>query len=110
VTEARTPIVASWAPPAWAQTSDRDDEALIHTRYIGTLPDLEGGPLSVELVQRDEMLFAPDTAAVTRTAPFVRVAGQRVTCEQAAQLAHLLVVADHLASNSSPATSQERPQ
>ena len=108
MTEASTPIVASWAPPPWAQTSDRDDEALIHTRFIGALPDLEGGPLSVELVQRDEMLFAPDKAAVTRTPPFVRVAGQRMACEQAALLAHLLVAADHLAADTSPAVGEEQ--
>ena len=108
MTEASTAIVASWAPPPWAQTTDRDDEALIHTRFIGTLPDLEGDTLSVELVQRDEMLFAPDKTAVTRTPPFVRVAGQRVACEQAALLAHLLVAADHLASDASPALKQEQ--
>ena len=34
---------------------------MIHTRFIGTLPDQDGDALSVEVVQRDEMLCSGES-------------------------------------------------
>jgi hypothetical protein len=47
-------VIASWNAPAWADESERDEDAVIHTRKIGPLQDHEGADLTINLIQRDE--------------------------------------------------------
>jgi hypothetical protein len=106
MTEVHAPIVASWEAPPWAETSERDDEAVIHSRPVGCLLDLDGGALGVELVQRDEMVFASSDTSVQRTPPYIRVAGQRVDVEDAALLSQFLGAASDLASGAPTASAE----
>jgi hypothetical protein len=107
MSQASTPTLASWSAPSWAETSERDDEALIHSRSIGVLHDLDGDALSVDVVQRDEMIFAPGYASVERTPAYVRVAGQRMDGRQAALLSQLLTTASDLATETSAQDTED---
>ncbi len=87
MTEAPTSVALRLDTPPWAETSERDDEALIHTSSIGVVPDLDGHPLSVEVVQRDELVFTATTTTVQRAEPYIRVSGQRMDAAGARLLA-----------------------
>ena len=87
------PVIAAWGGPRWAQTYDRDDEAVIYSRRIGAVSGMDGDELSVELVQRDEIMIATDGSVITRSPVFVRVAWARVGLTEARELGRLLTSA-----------------
>ena len=89
-------VVAAWQVPLWAQSSDPDGEAVVHSCRVGVVPDLDGDELSVELVQRDEWSFATEVAAVARDTAWVSVGGVRISIDRAARLALLLLSAGEM--------------
>jgi hypothetical protein len=82
-------VVASWKAPAWAEESERDEDAVIHIRKIGPLQDLEGADLTINLIQRDETQAIP--TEIIR-APAYLIIGESVhlSLEQASALGHAL--------------------
>jgi hypothetical protein len=86
------PVIATWNAPLWAQTHARDDEAVIYSRKIGAVSEVDGEEISVEVVQRDELSVA-DLSVITRTPAFVRVAWIRVGLSEAHELGRLLISA-----------------
>ncbi len=89
-------LLASWSAPAWADAFTTDDDAVIYSRMLGHMMDLDGSDLSVELVQRDELDATVESVAVRRQLPYLRLAGERVSADVAAQLADMLMAADAL--------------
>jgi hypothetical protein len=82
---------ADWydAPP-WAESSEPDDQAVIHSRRVGSLVDLDGGELAVDVVRRDDLSLIDGVVAVLREPAWVRVAGVRIALDQAVPLARML--------------------
>jgi len=85
---------AAWydAPP-WAESSEPDDQAVIHSRRVGGLVDLDGGELTVDVVRRDDLCLVGGIVGVVREPAWVRVAGVRIAPDRAVELARLLVAA-----------------
>jgi hypothetical protein len=85
-------VAASWKIPPWAESSDPDEEAVIHSRRMGALLDLDGGELAVEVVQRDELCLTAGSAAIVREPAWVRVGGVQLSLDQAFHLAWMLIL------------------
>jgi hypothetical protein len=85
--------MTSWDAPFWSQSSEWAESAVLHSRRIGSVPDLEGETLVIDLVQWDSVSVSPDLAAVERGPLWIRVGGVRVGLEEARRLAALLAVA-----------------
>jgi hypothetical protein len=103
-------VVTSWDAPTWAEDSEYDEAAVIHSRQVSVMEDLEGAELGVVLFQRDELHvpgkeFTLETAGaglaaatVTRTAPHVIIGRSiRVSAEQAQELGQALLTAARVA-------------
>ena len=84
------PVIATWGPPPWAQSHEHDEEAVIYSRKIGTVAEVDGEELTVEIVQRDEINVATDQSVITRSPAFVRVSCLRVGPREAHELEQLL--------------------
>jgi hypothetical protein len=82
-------VVASWNAPPWAEASERDEDAVIHTRKISTLQDHEGSDLTINLIQRDETQAIP--TEIVRASAYV-IIGESVclSLEQASAVGHAL--------------------
>ncbi len=83
-------LITAWQRPWWAQTSESDEDALIHTRHLGRVVSLDGEELGVELVQRDELHWDSPRLSITRDGAWVRVAGFRVGVDEAMRLSEHL--------------------
>jgi hypothetical protein len=82
-------VVASWSAPAWADESERDEDAVIHTRKIGPLQNLDGAELTIELIQRDETQVIP--TEIVRAPAYVIVGESvRLSLEQASAVGRAL--------------------
>ena len=86
----------SWNAPPWAQACTTDEDAVIYSRVLGRMRDLNGGDLSVELVQRDELSTTAGTVSVSRRPAYLRVAGELIAAEGAARFAAMLKTASDL--------------
>jgi hypothetical protein len=98
-------VAASWNVPPWAEVSDSDEEAVVHSRRVGTLLDLDGRELAVDLVQRDELLLTAAGPTIVREPAWVRVAGVRIGQDQTVQFARMLLSARELAELAEPTSS-----
>jgi len=103
--QASAHVTASWKAPPWAESSDSDEEAVVHSRIVGALLDLDGRELTVDLVQRDELFLTAAGPAVVREPAWVRVAGVRIGLDQTVQLARMLLSARELAERAEPTGS-----
>lgn len=104
----RNPSFTAWydAPP-WAESSEPDDQAVIHSRRVGALIDLDGGELAVDVVRRDDLCLVAGIVGVVREPAWVRVAGVRVAPERAIHLARLLASAKEIAEPLDPVDERE---
>jgi hypothetical protein len=86
-----SPAVALWEAPPWATSELVDYGSIEHRRCIGevTLDEPET-PLTVDVVQRDELDLNVEPISITRTLAHVSVAGVWLRPEQARDLARLL--------------------
>jgi hypothetical protein len=84
-------VTASWEAPSWAESSDTDEQAVVHTRHVGSLTDLDGQQLRVDVVQRDDLCLLPGGAMVVREPVWLRVAESRLSLDQALRLARLVL-------------------
>ena len=79
--------------PFWVSTRI-DDEAIEYYRKVGSFtPAEDREPLTVELVQRDDLNPQDDTAEPSRNPAQVRMAGIRLSPDEAVRLAQLLTSA-----------------
>jgi hypothetical protein len=92
-------LAASWDAPPWAQSSEVDEQAVIHSRPVGSLADLDGQQLRVDVVQRDDLCLMPGGATVVREPVWLRVAEARLSLDQALRLAKLLLGARRVADS-----------
>lgn len=82
--------------PLWIVTRI-EDEAIEHHRSIGCFtPTEDREPLTVDIVQRDDLSPDGDPARVQRNPAQVRVVGTRLSPEEAQELARLLTTAASL--------------
>lgn len=95
-------FAASLKTPSWAEVSDPDEEAVIHSRRVAALVDLDGGELAVDLVQRDDLSVTGGGVALVREPAWARVAGVRIGLDQAAYLAGMLMLAKEIAEGAAP--------
>lgn len=84
-------LAASWTAPTWAETSDTDEQAVVHSRHVGSLADLDGQQLRIDLVQRDDLCLTPGGATVVREPVWLRVAEARLSPDQARRMVKLLL-------------------
>jgi hypothetical protein len=92
--------------PLWFATRI-DDEAVEYHRSVGCFtPAEEREPLTVDLVQRDDLSPDGEPASVQRNPAQVRVSGIRLSSDEARQLARLLNAAATLINN---AAQQNEP-
>jgi hypothetical protein len=96
-------FVARYDAPPWAESSDPDDQAVIHSRRVGSLVDLDGGELAVDVVQRDDLCLAEGSVALRCEPAWIRVAGVRIALDQAIPLARMLKSAKETAEPRSEA-------
>src|SRR5690349_5358953 len=96
-------FAASLKTPPWAEASDPDEEAVIHSRRVAALVDLDGGEFAVDLVQRDDLCLTGGGVALVREPAWARVAGVRIGLDQAACLAGMLMLAKEIAEGAAPA-------
>jgi hypothetical protein len=83
--------VAAWEAPPWASSRVIDEETVEHCRRIGEVdPAGEKESLFVDVVQRDELDLSAEPVFVSRTSPQIRIAGIRLSPDQAHDLAGLL--------------------
>jgi hypothetical protein len=100
-------FAASLKTPPWAEASDPDEEAVIHSRRVAALVDLDGGEFAVDLVQRDDLCLTGGGVALVREPAWARVAGVRIGLDQAACLAGMLMLAKEMAEGASPTGQRE---
>jgi hypothetical protein len=100
-------FAASLETPPWAEASDPDEEAVIHSRRMADLIDLDGGELAVDLVQRDDLCLTDDGVALVREPAWARVAGVRIGLDQAACLAGMLISAKEMAERAESTSRME---
>jgi hypothetical protein len=85
-------IIVQWQAPLWAETHVIDEQAVIHSRSVGTF---KRHPLDdeceVRLVQRDEFDEVGDVGSITRQPAYFVVDGDMVTVSEAPALARLLL-------------------
>ena len=89
-------VSASWDVPSWAEVCSTDEDAVIYSRVLGQMVDLNGGDLSVELVQRDELSISADTVSFIRRPAYLRVAGELIEAQGIARFARMLMTANDL--------------
>lgn len=76
--------------PIWV-ASRIDDEAVEHYRSVGCfIPDEDRVPLTVGLVQRDDLGPGGDPTRIQRNPAQVRMSGLRLSTDEARQLVRLL--------------------
>ena len=97
----RSLVSAGWNPPRWAEACTTDEDAVIHSRVLGRMRDLNGVVLSVELVQRDELSTTADTVSITRRPAYLRVAGELIEADDIAGFAQMLMTANELIEHGS---------
>jgi hypothetical protein len=89
----RPPMLHGSAPrpiPHWVSTRI-DDEAIEYYRSVGGfIPAEDREPLTVELVQRDDLAPDGDPAELRHNPAQVRIAGIRLSPDEAVRLARLL--------------------
>jgi len=79
--------VALWDAPAWANYRVVDEGAIEHCLPIGEIGPIEGEePLTVEVVQRDELNLALEPASISRTPAQIRLGGLRLSVGQVRDL------------------------
>jgi hypothetical protein len=91
VTQDSTHVVASWNVPAWAETSETDEDAVIHTGSLGITIGLDREEVTTEIVQRDERSLTPEAVLMNRDSAWVRLSGIRLSVDDAAALAGRLL-------------------
>ncbi len=83
-------LITAWPAPWWARKSESDEDAVIHSRLLGSVVGLDGDELSIEFVQRDELQLGSRYMAMARKPAWVRIAGCRVGPDEALRLAECL--------------------
>jgi hypothetical protein len=83
--------------PPWAELSEPDEQAVVHSRRVDGLIDLDGGELTVDVVQRDDLRLIDGGIALVREPAWVRVAGVRINLDHAVSLARILLSAKEIA-------------
>jgi hypothetical protein len=80
-----------------------DDEAVEHYRSVGCFtPAEDRSPLTVEIVQRDDLSPDGDPALIQRNPAQIRMSGVRLSPGEARRLARLLNSAIQLIDNTRP--------
>ena len=93
--------------PLWIVTRI-DDEAVEHYRSVGCFtPTEDREPLTVQIVQRDDLSPDGDPALIQRNPAQVRMTGVRLSPDEAKELARLLNTAALLITS---AGRQEQPR
>ena len=101
-------VNASWGAPAWAEECTTDEDAVIYSRVLGQMMDLNGDELPVELVQRDELSATADTVSITRRPADLRMARALIEAEAAGPLARMLMNVDGMLHHE-PGHDEARP-
>jgi hypothetical protein len=85
-------VIAQWPAPAWADAHVIDEQAVIHSRSVGTFRrhrlDEER---EVRLVQRDEFDEIGDIGSITRQPAYFVLDGDLIAVTDAPVLARLLL-------------------
>jgi hypothetical protein len=84
--------ITAWSAPAWADDRIVDEAMVEHSRLIGEVPTFLGdeSPITVMVMQRDEVDLGADPVSFSRLPPEVRIAGVRLSAAQAQELGRLL--------------------
>jgi hypothetical protein len=91
-----SPVVSSWEAPSWATVTTTDEDAIDYAHVVGSFPDrIASGPLTVMAIQRDDLKINGTGCTVSRTPAEILIGGERITANEARDLAAWLVsVAD----------------
>jgi hypothetical protein len=83
-------VLACWHAPAWAEASEVDEAAVIHSRRLGSCPGDDGQHHDVWLLQRDEINEPTERVSCTRGPAYMVFAGGSLLPGQVEEFVQML--------------------